>query len=252
MPRTHKTKPRLYIDTPLVAGKTIALDKMQSNYLANVLRKKTGDELVLFNGLDGAWLAIVGAVSRKFVEVETVECFAPQPPPNDLWYGFAPLKSARMDYLVQKACEMGAGMIQPVITEFTQPRRIKPDRIKANVIEAAEQCEVLNLARVLPETSLPTLLENWPRDHCGRILIVADEQMEPASPIKQLLPHENQPLGLLIGPEGGFSQSERELFKQQDFVVRISLGPRILRADTAAVAALALIQATIGDWSCTE
>lgn len=249
MPRTHKTKPRLYTDIPLTKGKTIALNKMQSNYLANVLRQKTGDELVLFNGVNGAWLASVSAVSRKSVELECLDCFAPQPPPNDLWYGFAPLKSARLDYLVQKACEMGAGMIQPVITEFTQMRRIKPERIRANVIEAAEQCEVLNLARVLPQTSLPDLLENWPHDHAGRILIVADEEMAAASPLEQLFACKDRPLGLLIGPEGGFSMSERDLLKQCDFVVTISLGPTILRADTAGVAALALIQAAIGDWS---
>ncbi len=249
MPRAHKTKQRLYIDIPLTPGKTISLDRGQSNYLANVLRKKTGDELVLFNGVDGAWLAIVSAVSRKLVEVEAVECFAPQPLPNDLWYGFAPLKSARLDYLVQKATEMGVGMIQPVMTEFTQKRHLKAERIKANVIEAAEQCEVLNLARVLPQTSFADLLQNWLRDHPKRILIVADEDMAAMSPIEQLLACKNQPLGLLIGPEGGFSGQERDLLKQCDFVVTISLGPTILRADTAAVAALALVQATIGDWS---
>ncbi|VAW21158.1 16S rRNA (uracil(1498)-N(3))-methyltransferase [hydrothermal vent metagenome] len=248
MPRTHKTQQRLYVDMPLSAKKTIKLDKMQSNYLANVLRKKTGDRLVLFNGRDGAWLAFISTVSRKLVEVETIECFARQPPHNDLWYGFAPLKSARLDYMAQKACEMGAGMIQPVVTEYTQIRRIKEERIIANVIEAAEQCEVLNLPQVLPQTSLLSLIENWPRDHSGRILIIADEEISPASPIEQLLAHKNRPLGLMIGPEGGFSQNERDLLRGHDFIVRISLGPRILRADTAAVAALALIQATIGDW----
>jgi len=249
MPRAHKRKQRLFVTLPLREGETIKMDKEQANYLANVLRKKTGDQVVLFNGMDGAWLATITGLSGKSVAIECVDCFVPQPEPNDLWYGFAPLKSERLDYLVQKACEMGVGMIQPVMTEYTQLRRPKFARIKANVIEAAEQCEVLNPPQVLPETSLPALLENWVRDHPERILIAADEEMAAASPIEQLLPHKNKPLGLLIGPEGGFSQSERGLLKGQDFVVRISLGPRILRADTAAVAALALIQAIIGDWS---
>ncbi len=248
MPRTHKTKPRLYLDVPLTQGKLIALERGQSNYLANVLRKKAGDELVLFNGADGAWLALIASLSRKAVTLKTLERFAPQPPPNDLWYGFAPLKSARLDYLVQKACEMGVSEIQPVMTEYAQTRRIKPGRIRANLIEAAEQCEVLNLASVLPETNLAALIESWPRQHPGRVLFVADEDLPAASPVERLLAYKNRPLGLLIGPEGGFSKAERDLLKQRDFVVAISLGPRILRADTAAVAALALIQSTIGDW----
>ncbi len=248
MPRTHKTKPRLYINAPLTKGKLIALERGQSNHLANVLRMKTGDELVLFNGADGAWLAFVAELSHKAVKVETLDCFAPQPAPNDLWYGFAPLKSARLDYLVQKACEMGVSQIQPVMSEYAHTRRIKPGRIKANLIEAAEQCEVLNLASVLPQTDLAELLESWSVEHKGRVLIVADEDLPAASPLERLLVYKNRPLGLLTGPEGGFSRSERDLLKQRDFAVRISLGPRILRADTAAVAALALIQSTIGDW----
>lgn len=226
----------------------ISLDKAQSNYLANVLRKKPGEQVVLFNGVDGAWLASIFALSHQAVQVECVSCFALQPPRNDLWYGFAPLKSARLDYMMQKATEMGVSMIQPVITKHTQIKRIKSDRIKASVIEAGEQCEVLNLPKIIAEISLYELIETWPAEHKGRVLILADEDIKAASPVEQLLPCKNQPLGLLIGPEGGFSQNERDLLKRHDFVERISLGPRILRADTAAIAALALIQATIGDW----
>ena len=120
MPRTHKTEQRLFVKTRLNKGKVIELDKGQSNYLNNVLCKKPGDKLVLFNGLDGAWLALVAAVSRKSVKVETIACFALQPPRNDLWYGFAPLQSGRLDYLVQKACEMGVGALQPIITGYSQ------------------------------------------------------------------------------------------------------------------------------------
>lgn len=248
MPRTHKSLRRLYVNGALEAGATLDLGKDQSLYLAAVLRMGIGDEVVLFNGRDGAWLARLTRSAKKSVSVGLVEQIASQTPPNDLWYGFAPLKTARLDYLVQKATEMGAGVLQPVMTRYTQSLHLKPERIAANAIEAAEQCEVLNIPTIAPAIGLPEVLDSWPSQHEGRALILADESAPPGSPVEQLQALSAKRFGLLIGPEGGFSDDERVLLLAQPFVMPISLGPRILRADTAAVAALALIQSIIGDW----
>jgi 16S rRNA (uracil1498-N3)-methyltransferase len=248
MPRTHASLPRLFVEPSLAAGLQIILGKDQSLYLAAVLRKTVGEEVVLFNGRDGAWLARLTSDSKKSVSLEPVEQIAPQTPKLDLWYGFAPLKTERLDYVVQKATEMGAGTIQPVMTRFTQVNRVKHDKLVANAIEAAEQCEVLNVPEVAEAVTLEHLLERWPHDHAGRHLLFADEAEPSGSPVRALESLAGQRVGLLVGPEGGFSDGEREQLRGRDFVVPISLGPRILRADTAAVAALAIIQATIGDW----
>lgn len=248
MPRTHASLPRLYVEPDLGQGASIALGKEQSLYLAAVLRKNVGDEVVLFNGRDGAWLCRLSSDSKKSVVLEAVEPVAAQTPVSDLWYGFAPLKTERLDYVIQKACEMGAGVIQPVLTKFTQVSRLKHERLVANAIEAAEQCEVLSVPVVAPEVALDKLLANWSAEQGARKLLVADESAASASPVEQIAALRGQKIGLLIGPEGGFSDEEREKLRAQPFVVPISLGPRILRADTAAVAALAVIQAIIGDW----
>ncbi len=248
MPRAHKKLQRLFVDTGLSAGLILDLDKNQANYLGNVLRLKPGANVILFNGRDGAWLAELTEASRKSAAVRIVEQTAQQPAPADLWYGFAPLKSARLDYMVQKATEMGATRIQPVITAHTQVNRLKMDRLRANTVEAAEQCEVLQVPDVLDEISLSDLIDAWPDAHGERILILADEGEQAASPTEKLGELAGKKLGLLIGPEGGFSEEERTLLRAQPFVFPISLGPRILRADTAAVAALAVIQSIIGDW----
>ncbi|UJW85227.1 16S rRNA (uracil(1498)-N(3))-methyltransferase [Devosia sp. SL43] len=245
MPRTHAALPRLYVDPDLAAGTQLTLGKDQSLYLAAVLRKTVGDEVVLFNGRDGAWLSRLASDSKKSVTLDLVEKIAEQTPPSDLWYGFAPLKTERLDYVIQKAVEMGAGTIQPVITRFTQVARLKHDRLVANAIEAAEQCEVLSVPSVEPEMTLERLLDSWPDD---RRLILADEGEGSSSPVEALTALRGQKVGILIGPEGGFSDEERARLRALPYVVPISLGPRILRADTAAVAALAVIQAIIGDW----
>ncbi len=248
MPRTHKTLKRLYVEHPLQSGAQIPLDRDQSNYLLNVLRSRAGDQTIVFNGRDGAWLAEIVPEGRKAAVLSLIEQSAEQTPPNDLWYGFAPLKSARLDYMIQKATEMGAGIIQPVMTRYTQVSHLKLERMRANAIEAAEQCEVLNVPEIPEQTSLDQLLATWSEIHGDRKLIVADEEEAAGSPIEVLTALEGQRLGLLIGPEGGFAEEERALLRDQAFTVPISLGPRILRADTAAVAALAVIQSTIGDW----
>lgn len=247
MARAHKSLPRLYVDVPLADGSAVTLGKDQSLYLAAVLRKTVGDEVVLFNGRDGAWRAALTSAAKKSVSLSPLECIAPQTDRTDLWYGFAPLKVGRLDYLIQKATEMGAGTIQPVITQFTQGRS-NPERMHANAIEAAEQCEVLSVPEIAPEISLASLIASWPAIHGDRVLILCDETAPPGSPIEQIVTLRGKRAGLLIGPEGGFSDAELTLLRAQPFVLPISLGPRVLRADTAAVAALALVQAIIGDW----
>jgi 16S rRNA (uracil1498-N3)-methyltransferase len=248
MPRSYKSFPRLYVEHPLAPGGAVELGRDQTSYLLTVLRLKAEDSVILFNGSDGAWLAKITDAHRKGATLELVVQTAHQTPPSDLWYGFAPLKTGRLDYVVQKATEMGAGVIQPVLTRFTQVHKLKTDKLVANVIEAAEQCEVLSVPVVAPEIALPDLLAGWRDTHGLRRLVVCDESAPPGSPVDQLGWLQGLPVGLLVGPEGGFADEERELLLAQTFVIPISLGPRILRADTAAVAALALVQAIIGDW----
>ena len=247
MPRHHKTLSRLYVEADLKVGEELKLDKAQTNYLLNVMRKKEGDKFVLFNGRDGAFLAEIADAHRKGATIDLIELAAQQSPASDLWYFFAPLKSARLDYMVQKATEMGVGHMQPVLTQHTQTNRIKIDKMRAHAIEAAEQCEILNVPQVYEESTLDKLLDAWEIEHKDRILIFADEEAPIEGAAKSLKEIEGKPIGLIIGPEGGFSEGERELLRGKPFCLPISLGPRILRADTAAVAALAIIQSNIGD-----
>jgi 16S rRNA (uracil1498-N3)-methyltransferase len=248
MARTHSKPPRLFVAFDLGAGIAATLESEQAHYLATVLRREPGDLVVLFNGRDGAWLAQIAASSRKGVSVAVTERLAPQPAAPDLWYGFAPLKSARLDYVVEKATEMGAGAIQPVLTRYTQVTRLREDKLRANIVEAAEQCEVLAVPALLASVTLEALVAGWPERHGDRMLVFCDEAAPSASPLGALAPLAGRRVGLLVGPEGGFAPEERALLLAQPFVVPVSLGPRILRADTAAVAALAVMQACIGDW----
>lgn len=248
MPRSHSALPRLYVTAPLGPGAAVPLSAAQSHYLIDVMRFKKGSQAVVFNGRDGAWLAGLLTASRKAAELVPVEKIAEQTRPSDVWYFFAPLKSGRLDYLVQKATEMGAGHLQPVMTRHTQVGRVNLDRLRANVLEAAEQCEVLNLPAVHEPVELGDLIAHWTENHLGRRLIFADEAAASGSPLETLRSLSGDKLGVIVGPEGGFSEEERALLLAQKFVIPVSLGPRILRADTAAVAALAVVQAAIGDW----
>jgi 16S rRNA (uracil1498-N3)-methyltransferase len=248
MPRSHKTLPRLFVTAPLAAGASLEMSREHTNYLLTVLRMKKADALVLFNGTDGAWMARIADDHRKGATLEVVVQTQHQTPKSDLWFGFAPLKTGRLDYLMQKATEMGAGTIQPVITRYTQVSRLRTDKLVANVIEAAEQCEVLSVPDVAEEVGLADLLAHWQQKQGLRRLVFCDESAPPHSPAGQLRDLDGLPVGLIVGPEGGFSDDERQLLLAQPFVIPISLGPRILRADTAAVAALAVVQAIIGDW----
>ncbi len=245
--RAHKRIQRLFVQNDLESGMIISLDNNQFAYLAKVSHKKTGDEVILFNGFDGAWLAKIVAVDRKSVNLECIECLRPQPQSCDIWYGFAPLKNARLDYMLQKATEMGASSLQPVITKYTRHSPLNFERMQANVIEAVEQCEILNIPNLCQVIQLEKLLADWKQEHGDRLLIFADEAAPNISPIAALKSISGTPVGLLVGPEAGFSISERRQLLACSFVIPISLGPRVLRADTAAVAALAIIQSTIGE-----
>lgn len=236
---------RLFVEADLGPNAEIEADKNQFHYLAHVLRAAEGTELLAFNGRDGEWLMRLTFPTRKKITLKAVEQTRPQPAASDLHYLFAPLKTGRMDYMVQKAVEMGAGIIQPVMTRHVQGKPGKSERLAANIIEAAEQCGVLSVPELRESARLEELLENWEPD---RQLIFCDEGAETQNPLAALETVKAARLALIVGPEGGFSDEERSLLRGLSFVTAIPLGPRILRADTAAVAALAVIQATIGDW----
>ena len=245
MPEIDFRAPRLFVDTPLRPGAVAVLDRDQSNYLGNVLRLAGGDSILVFNGRDGEWQAELAG--RKRVESLTIiRQTRLQDTLPDLIYAFAPLKHARLDYMVQKAVEMGVARLQPVLTRFTQVARVNGERMRANVIEAAEQCGILSVAEVAEPVPLERFLAA--RDS-GRLLVFCDEASDLANPVRTLEQGaENGGIDVLIGPEGGFAEEERMLLLRQPRILRLSLGPRILRADTAAVAALALVQAVLGDW----
>ncbi|MFB9950474.1 16S rRNA (uracil(1498)-N(3))-methyltransferase [Rhizobium puerariae] len=236
---------RLFIDVPLARGARHEVSSEQFNYLANVLRMAEGAEVLVFNGRDGEWKARLTFLTRKKIVLDMMEETRPQPPVSDLHYLFAPLKVGRLDYLVQKAVEMGAGFLQPVMTQHVQGKITSLDRLQANVIEAAEQCGILSVPEVAPPRKLGDLLDRWPQE---RRIVFCDEGDEGQNPLPVLSGIRETKLALLVGPEGGFSDEERAALRSLPFVTAIPLGPRILRADTAAVAALAVIQAAIGDW----
>ena len=244
MVRYDFRSPRLYVEAEFEAGATIALKRAQAHYLGTVLRLRAGDRVLVFNGRDGEWSAtIVGERRPAVLHVDTRT--RDQTTPADLHYLFAPLKAARLDYVTQKAVEMGASLLQPVLTRHGQVTKVNTERMRANAIEAAEQCGILSPPAAAPLIALARLLAE--RD-AGRWLVFCDEDAEVANPVDALSVVPPSPLAVLIGPEGGFAEDERAALLRQPNVVRLSLGPRILRADTAAVAALALVQAVVGDW----
>lgn len=241
---------RLFVADALSSGAHVALDRDRSHYLQHVLRLKVGDEVLLFNGRDGEWRARIDDAGKKGVALRVDAPTRAQTGTPDLLYAFAPLKHARLDYMIQKAIEVGASRLAPVITQHTQAQRVNIERMQANAIEAAEQCGVLIAPTIDSEVKLPRFLETLDSD---RLLIFCDEDAEMSDPVAALRARRDQDdsfhrLAVLIGPEGGFSQDERALLMRHQRVVRLSLGPRILRADTAAVAALAATQIALGDW----
>jgi 16S rRNA (uracil1498-N3)-methyltransferase len=243
--RANYRMQRLYVSADLSQNTPIEATPEQFNYLANVLRMTEGANVLLFNGRDGEWQAGLSFPTRKRILLTPTEQARPQPAPSDLVFLFAPLKVGRMDYLVQKAVEMGAGTLQPVITQHVQGKIGNLERLQANALEAAEQCGILALPEVRAPVKLKDLLERWSPE---RRIIFCDEDSATNNPMTILHTIAEQQLALLVGPEGGFSDDERLLLRSLAFVTAIPLGPRILRADTAAVAALAVVQASAGDW----
>lgn len=237
---------RLFVDAEIGVGASIALDRTQANYVLSVLRLHAGDEILVFNGRDGEWLAAVVPSGRKAATLTATRRVREQGRAPDLVLLFAPLKHARLDYLVQKAVEMGVGAMRPVFTRRTVPDRVNRDRMEANIVEAAEQCGILSVPRLLPEAAFEEALAAL---EPARVLVFCDEDAPVGNPLAAL--GTTPPPGgcaILIGPEGGFDSAERAALLARQHTCRLSLGPRILRADTAAVSALAVVQAAIGDW----
>lgn len=236
---------RLFVENALVKNEGFEATREQANYLINVLRMSDNDGILVFNGRDGEWRANIKIQGRKKCELVPSEQTRKQPQPSTLALCFAPLKQARLDYMVQKAVEMGAGILQPVITQYAQVRNLKDKRLYTNAIEAVEQCGILNVPEIKAELPLEAFLDGLPDDYH---LIFCDEAEHDANPIEALKQETVKKIAVLIGPEGGFSDHEREILVTRSKVTKLGLGPRILRADTAAVAALAIIQAHLGDW----
>ncbi|PIE08181.1 MAG: 16S rRNA (uracil(1498)-N(3))-methyltransferase [Rhodobacterales bacterium] len=246
-----REKIRLYVDTPLGAGKAVVLTRPQAHYLFAVMRLQAGARVALFNGVDGEWSAEVVAAGKRAGELRCLGQSAAQLDPPDLWLVFAPIRKARTDFIVEKAAEMGAARILPVLTEFTNAERVKLERLQAHAVEAAEQCGGTFVPPVVAPQKLGALLDGWPAE---RRILFADEALAEGAPqgVRQgFTPGEagrGGPWAILIGPEGGFSPRERARLRAMEVAHPVRLGPRILRADTAAVAALTLWQLAMGDW----
>ena len=236
---------RLYVDADLSGGTEVACTPAQANYLRNVLRLKPGEAILAFNGRDGEWRADVSERGKRATVLAVRGQTRAQEGGPDIDYLFAPLKRARLDYMVEKATEMGVARLRPVLTRRTTPERVNTERMRAHAVEAAEQCGILRIPEVHAPEKLDRVIAGW---DAARPLVFCDEDSAETCPFTALARIEPGPLAVLIGPEGGFDPAERELLSRQAFVTRISLGPRILRADTAAVAALALVNAALGDW----
>jgi len=251
MPCFSSRTPRLYVDAALEEGAGVALLPAQAHYLGNVLRLKTGDGVLVFNGRDGEWRGVLAATRMRRLALTIGERTRAQELVRDLHYLFAPLKHARLDYMAQKAVEMGASRLQPVLTRHAQVARVSLERMRANAIEAAEQCGIMTLPEIRPPLGLEQAVAALEPE---RVLVFCDEAAPAKDPIAALAQarrgdqREPPALAVLIGPEGGFAAEERAALLRVPNAVRLSLGPRVLRADTAAVAALALVGAVLGDW----
>lgn len=235
--------PRLYVDQPLSKGQSVVLSKDHSHYLFGVMRRSVGEPIQVFNGRDGEWTTQIVQAGKRSGILTCEHQSKPQLNPPDLWLCFAPIKKARTDFIVEKATEMGASRIIPMSTDFTQSDRLRQDRLQAHAVEAAEQCGGTYVPPVYDIVKLSALLKTWPDD---RTILFCDEA-EVGEDIEISIA--DGPWAIFIGPEGGFSDAEREILRSHPQVKTTSLGPRILRADTAAVAAMALWQRDFGDWT---
>ena len=245
MPDADHTSIRVYHEGPLAEGAHVICSPEQASYLRGVMRLPSGAGLLVFDGRSGEYRARLAHDGKRGAALDVGQATREQPPASDIWLLFAPLKHARLDYMVQKAVEMGAGRLWPVITRHTQATRVNRERMRANVIEAAEQCGVLAVPDVAGEARLDTVLDAWDP---ARRLVFCDERAGVGDPVAALRALGEGPLAVLIGPEGGFSDEERARLLRARHVQPIAIGPRILRADTAAVAAMAVVQTSLGDW----
>jgi 16S rRNA (uracil1498-N3)-methyltransferase len=236
---------RLFVEADLAGGAEIGLGEQQAHYLIHVMRLSPGDAIALFNGRDGEWRGGVAEIGKKTVRLRVDAPIRAQAAEPDLWLLFAPVKRARIDLIVEKATELGVSRLQPVMTARTNMSRIGDDRLRAIAIEAAEQCERLSVPELMPALPLSRVLADWPR---GRILFTLDETGAGRPIADALAAAEPGPAAMLVGPEGGFAKSELDALGRLAFSVRVGLGRRILRADTAVIAALACYQAIRGDW----
>jgi 16S rRNA (uracil1498-N3)-methyltransferase len=239
-------KVRLYVGAPLSEGTCVATTEGQTHYLLHVMRAKIGDRTSLFNGRDGEWLARIADVDKRGCALICERRTRPQQSEVDLWLCFAPIKRTPADYLTQKATELGVSLLQPMITRRTIVSRVNTERMRANAIEAAEQSDRLSVPEIAKLVSLERLLTHWPAD---RRILFCDEAGEAPPIVEALAEPVSSASAVLTGPEGGFDPAERDAIRACDFATPVSLGPRILRADTAALAALAIWQAIAGDWN---
>ncbi|MEO5372801.1 MAG: 16S rRNA (uracil(1498)-N(3))-methyltransferase [Alphaproteobacteria bacterium] len=241
---TERPKARLHVAASLEAGGRVTVSDEQGHYLLNVMRIRAGDGITLFNGRDGEWHAEIEGIARRSCVLRVKRRLREQAVETDLWLLFAPIKRARLDFVAEKAAELGVSLIWPVLTRFTAMGRVNVERLRANAIEAAEQCERLTVPEVREPVPLERALAGW---DAGRRLLLLDEAGG-GQPIAEAVAAVPEPAALLVGPEGGFAKSELDLLRDLPFVTAASLGPRILRAETAAVAALSCWQALRGDW----
>ncbi len=240
---------RLYIDTTLTINGLIGLSQEHAHYLGGVMRKKVGASVAVFNGRDGEWACEIAEIKKRAATLRVIGRIKEQASEPDLMLAFAPIKKARIDFMAQKATELGVSHLQPVFTRRTNVERVKSERLYANAIEAAEQCERLSVPKVSEPTKLDDLLASWPSE---RMIMFCDEDLSGRSAHEALSTltdkQKTHPWAILIGPEGGFDDTERAAIRAMKQTVVVSLGPRVLRADTAAMAAISLWQSAIGDW----
>ncbi|HSR55718.1 MAG TPA: 16S rRNA (uracil(1498)-N(3))-methyltransferase [Alphaproteobacteria bacterium] len=248
-PPPAPVRARLYVADGLAEGLSVGLKATQAHYLRHVLRLKAGDAIALFNGRDGEWTGTIAGFGKGWASVDIGSRRRPQVPEPDLWLLFAPIKHARIDYLAQKATELGVARLQPVMTERTNVSRVNTERLAANAVEAAQQTGRLTVPEVAGPERLENILADWPEQR--RLMFCDESGTGPpvAEALAKAAPAAHQPWSVLIGPEGGFSAGELDALAKLPFVMPVSLGPRLLRADTAAVAALACWQAALGDWA---
>jgi 16S rRNA (uracil1498-N3)-methyltransferase len=242
---SERAPPRLFVEAPLAAGALLTLSPEQSHYLLTVMRRERGDAVLLFNGREGEWRATVAEARKRACGLAVEACLRRQTTLADLWLLFAPVKRQRIDLMAEKATELGVAVLQPVITERTVVERVNLKRLRAHAIEAAEQCGLLAVPALREPVALKPLLEKW---QVERRILFCDEGGKARPALEALQSEAGGPWALLVGPEGGFTDAERRLLKEHGSVVPVSLGPRLMRADTAAATALALWQAVLGDW----